>query len=86
MQFGDKVGYGVLIGALVFVLTILSCVTFSSKEVQGYYLQTSSTRSAVSYNIMNDINWSEDTVAFSTVDGDKAVEMLERLKATINGK
>jgi hypothetical protein len=84
MQFGDKVGYGILIALSVFVLTILSCVTFSNKNVQGYYLQTSSTRSAVSYNIKNDINWSEDTVAFSTTDGDKALEVLERLKATIN--
>jgi hypothetical protein len=84
MYFGDKVGYGILIASVVFVLTILSCVTFSNKDVQGYYMQTSSTRSAVSYNILNDINWSEDTVAYSTTDGDKALEVLERLKGTLN--
>lgn len=84
MQFGDKVGYGFLIGVIVLAFTLIGCVTFSNKDVQGYYMQTSSTRSAVSYNIMNDINWSEDTVAFSTTDGDKAVEILERLKGTLN--
>jgi hypothetical protein len=84
MYFGDKVGYGFLIGVIVFIFTLLSCVIFADKTVDGYYMQTSSTRSAVSYNIYNDISWSEDTVAFSTTDGDKALEVLERLKGTLN--
>jgi hypothetical protein len=84
MQFGDKVGYGLLIGTIVLAFTLIGCVVFSNKEIRGYYMQTTSTCSAVSYNIMNDINWAEDTVAFSTTDGDKAIEMLERLKGTIN--
>ena len=76
----DKLGYGLLVTILIFIFTALSCVIYSDKEHQGYYLNTYSSGGVVSYQVYNKINWSEDTVAFSTTDQVLALSTFEKLK------
>jgi hypothetical protein len=81
MNAWDKMGYGLLCGLFVGAFILLGCVIFSDKKVEDYYIRSSN---PVSYRIMNDISWHEDTTAFETADGEEALKVLERLKGTIN--
>jgi hypothetical protein len=80
----DWLGYGLITGIVIGLITVIGCVIGADKTVDDYYLQSSTLGSAVSYQIMNDINWSVDTRAYSTTDGDEALKVLERLKGTLN--
>ena len=80
----DILGYGICAVACIGVFSVLACVTFSDKKIEDHYLRTTTTGAAVSYQVMNQVNWCEDSRAFITTDADEALKVLEKLKGIDN--
>jgi len=68
--------YVIVVATFLFLLSLVSFYTFSSKHFRGYYL---SHMSDGLYRVR--INWENapDETAFKTFDGDKAIKVLEKL-------
>lgn len=77
----ELLGYGICAVACIGIFSVLACVTFSDKKIEDHYLRATTTGSAVSYSVMNKVDWNEDSRAFETTDGEEALKALERLKA-----
>jgi len=72
-------GFTVL--CMVFIVmwaTTMSIV--ADHRIRGYYVQSSAHNSAITYIVKGEVNWGEDKRVYITPDGDKALEVLEKLR------
>jgi len=51
----------------------------ADRPVRAYYLTSVPTSAGISYQIMTDIDWCDDRLAFSTPDYKVAIEVFEKL-------
>jgi hypothetical protein len=83
MNAWDWMGYVLVSTIIIGIMSLVTVAISSEHQIRDYYLRTYSSHGNLSYNIYNDVEWSEDTIAFTTDDEDKAVATLESLKATL---
>ncbi len=58
---------------------ILAAITADHK-VRCYYLHSQHTNAGIAYRIMSDVDWMEDRMAYTTADGNEALEVISGLK------
>ena len=55
-------------------------LAYQDHKVRCYYMKTYSTNAGLAYQVMGDVDWSEDIKSFSTPDPDKALSVIGNLK------
>ncbi len=86
MDCWEWLGFGLLTTAIVSIFVAIAIAVFSDHNLDDYYLRSHARDGNVTFQIINDVDFAEDTTAYITNDEEKAIKTLERLKATLNGK
>ena len=84
MDAWEWLGFGLLSTVILGVFVTIGICIFSEHKLNDHYLRSYANGGNVTFQIYNDVEYSEDSVAFITNDEEKALKTLERLKGMLD--